>query len=306
MPLIWDCRIFLLSNSAIRVHFPNADVCPFIQYQTQWSTKRLPVALSIDTSREVELHIIIIQNLLTNSVEGVYDEDAIHAIVDSASVLHVSFVPVDDDPFPAILPMIGCTGSFTAPNSEQTSPTAIYLHGYISSRLMKLPTSNEDLPGTPVCIAATHVDGLILAVAPFNHSNNYRSAIIHGWANIVTDTAEKLYALEEITNHVISNRWENTIIPPTDADLKSTGVLRVDIASASAKVRAAGLADPGVSQDQVWFGVVPCWTVYGKPVPSAQNRVEDVPEHITSWVSKENEKNEKYARQVASQPYGKK
>jgi nitroimidazol reductase NimA-like FMN-containing flavoprotein (pyridoxamine 5'-phosphate oxidase superfamily) len=244
--------------------------------------------------------------LLINLAEGVYDEDAIHAIVDSAPVLHVSFVPgaLDDDPFPAILPMIGCTGSFTAPNSEQTSPTAIYLHGYISSRLIKLPTSNEGL-GTPICIAATHVDGLVLAVSPFNHSNNYRSAIIHGWANIVTDPAEKLYALEQITNHVISNRWENTI-PPTDADLKSTGVLRVDIASASAKVRAAGPGDPGFSQDRVWIGVVPCWMAYGKPVPSGQNRVKEVPEHINSWVSKENEKNEKYARQVASRPYGKK
>jgi len=239
---------------------------------------------------------------------GVYDEDAIHAIVDSAPVLHVSFVPgaLDDDPFPTILPMIGSTGSFTAPNSEQTSPTAIYLHGYISSRLMKLPASNENLPGTPICIAATHVDGLVLAVTPFNHSNNYRSAIIHGWANIVADKAEKLYALEQITNHVISNRWENTIVPPTDADLKSTSVLRVDIVSASAKVRAAGLGDPGVSQDRVWLGVVPCWMGYGKPVPSGQNLVEEVPEHISSWVSKENERNEKYARQVASQPYGKK
>ena len=40
-------------------------------------------------------------------------------------------------------------------------------------------------------------------------------------------SAEKLYALEQ----VIANRWQNSI-PPTDADLKSRGVLRVDIASA--------------------------------------------------------------------------
>ena len=283
------------------------EIVPLSNTKYKWNTKRPPVALSIGISREVS-KTYIIQNFLINLVEGIYDEDTIHAIVDSASVLHVSFVPgaLDDDPFPAILPMVGCTGSYTAPNSEQTSPTAIYLHGYVSSRLIKLPSSNEDLPGTPVCIAATHVDGLVLAVTPFNHSNNYRSAIIHGWANIVTDQAEKLYALEQITNHVISNRWENTIVPPTEADLKSTGVLRVDIASASAKVRAAGPGDPGVSQDRVWLGVVPCYMAYGKPVPSGQNRVEEVPEHINSWVSKENERNEKYARQVASQPYGKK
>ena len=118
--------------------------CTLIRYQIRWSTKRQPVALSIDISREFsKLHIIIVQNLLINLVEDVYDEDShgIHAIVDSAPVLHVSFVPraLDDDPFPAVLPMIGCTDSFTAPYSEQTSSTAIYLHGYISSRLIKLP-----------------------------------------------------------------------------------------------------------------------------------------------------------------------
>ncbi|KAF8805052.1 flavin-nucleotide-binding protein [Phlegmacium glaucopus] len=246
---------------------------------------------------------------------GVYDEDIIHGIVDSAPVLHISFIPgaLDDDPFPAILPMIGCTGSFTPPNSEQSAATAIYLHGYISSRLIKLPKSNQDyddLPGTPVCIAATHVDGLVLAFTPFNHSCNYRSAIIHGWANAVTDPAEKLYALERITNNVIRNRWENAI-PPTDADMKSTGVLRVDIASASAKVRAGGPGDDSDRADEemkerVWTGVVPSWLMYGNPVPSQHNRVEEVPEHITNWVSKENERQEIYAREVASQPYGKK
>ena len=235
--------------------------------------------------------------------EGVYDEDRIHAIVDSAPVLHVSFIPraLDDDPFPTILPMIGCTGSFTHSNSAETPAPAIYIHGYVSSRLMKLPKSNQDddLPlGTPVCIAATHVDGLVLAATPFNHSCNYRSAVIHGWANIVTDPAEKLYALELITNHVIANRWENTI-PPTDSDLKSTGVLRVDIASASAKVRAG---EPGdADTKEVWLGVIPCWMVYGEPVPSGKNQVKEVPEHINNWVSKENERNGTYARQVASQ-----
>jgi len=208
--------------------------------------------------------------------------------------------------------MIGCTGSFTPPNSEESAATAVYLHGYISSRLIKLPKSNQDneLPGTPVCIAATHVDGLVLAYTPFNHSCNYRCAIIHGWANIVTDPAEKLYALERMTNHVIGNRWENTI-PPTNADLKGTGVLRVDISSASAKVRASGSGDDSdradkEMKDRIWSGVVPSWVVYGNPVPSQHNRVEEVPEHIKNWVSEENERHEMYACQVASRPYNKK
>ena len=100
----------------------------------------------------------------------------------------------------------------THPSLSLNGSTAIYLHGYVPPWLMKLPASNEDLPETPIsgCIAATHVDsdGIVLAVTPFNHrlihSNNYRSAIIHGWANIITDAAEKLYALEQITRNLQS------------------------------------------------------------------------------------------------------
>ena len=202
--------------------------------------------------------------------------------------------------------MIGCIGSFTPPNAKEFSAPAVYLHGHISSRLIKLPKSNQDneLPGTPVCIAATHVDGLVLAFTPFHHSFNYRSAIIHGWANIVTDPAEKLYALEQITNNVVPKRWENAVIPPSDADLKSTGVLRVDIASASAKVRGSG---PGVEhvdvqdRERVWSGVVPTWLVYGNPIASQHNEVAEVPEYIRGWTTQENERKEMYARHVAGQ-----
>ena len=210
-----------------------------------------------------------------------------------------------------MLPMIGCTGSFTHPSSGETLPTAIYLHGYVSSRLIKLPNSNQDddpLLGTPVCVAATHVDGLVLAGTPFDHSHNYRSAIIHGWANIVTDPAEKLYALERITNHIVPDRWGNTI-PPTDANLKSTGVLRVDIVSASAKVRAGELGPGNIdkeTRERVWLGVIPCRMAYGEPVPSKKNQVEEVPEHVNDLVTKENERNELYARRIASQPFGRK
>ena len=112
---------------------------------------------------------------------------------------------------------------------------------------------------------------------------------------------------------MVPNRWQNTI-SPTDADLKNTGVLRVDIVSASAKVRTGGPGeDRADAQDKemrererVWLGVVPSWMVYGNPIPSRQNRVEEVPAYINNWVNVENEKNETYARQVASQTYGKK
>ncbi len=51
---------------------------------------------------------------------------------------------------------------------------------------------NGSADGLPVCIAASHVDGIVLALTPNSHSYNYRSAILFGHATIVEDPQEKL------------------------------------------------------------------------------------------------------------------
>lgn len=248
-----------------------------------------------------------------NFMTGVYDQDTIHSIIDSAPVVHVSFLPgtLDDDPFPAILPMLGCIGSFTPPNATESSAPALYLHGHSASRLMKLPTSNKDAgaDGTPVCVAATHVDGLVLAYTPFNHSCNYRSAIVHGWAHPVTDPAEKMYALELITNNIVPERWDNSRVPPTEAEMTSTGVLRVDIVSASAKVRAAAAGNDKADlndvemRERVWTGVVPMWATYGDPISGVENRVKEVPQQLKNWFGTENARQSEYSTMIATKSY---
>ena len=79
----------------------------------------------------------------------------------------------------------------------------------------------------------------------------------------------------------------------------------MNIASASAKVRAytAGddakdLADTEMRR-QVWAGVVPMNLVYGEPIPTPGNLVEEVPQYIKEWREKENQENAKYSREVA-------
>jgi len=241
-----------------------------------------------------------------------YDHDTVHSIIDSAPVLHVSFNPtsIDDDPFPTILPMLGCTGSYTAPDAQETSATAIYLHGHISSRFMRLPSSpsvkDSSLPGIPVCVAATHVDGIILAITPFNHSCNYRSAVVHGCATLVEDSREKMYALKLMTDNMVPDRWDNTRVPPTEAEMKSTGVLRVDIVSASAKIRAyppgsdkTDVADE-VTRERVWTGSVPTYIRYGEPIPAVENLSKEVPEYLTHWVKEANQKGDEYSRKIVS------
>jgi len=204
--------------------------------------------------------------------------------------------------------MLGCIGSFTPPDS---SAPALYLHGHAASRLMKLPTSNKDAgsDGTPVCVAATHVDGLVLAYTPFNHSCNYRSAVVHGWAHPVTDPSEKMYALELITNNIVSERWDNSRVPPTEAEMTSTGVLRVDIVSASAKVRAASAGNDKADlkdaemRERVWTGVVPMWVTYGDPIAGEDNRVKEVPQQLKKWLGAENARQAEYSTSIATRSY---
>lgn len=206
--------------------------------------------------------------------------------------------------------MLGCFGSYNSPNATETSPPAIYLHGHISSRFIKLPTSSrfaeDGLPGVPVCVAATHMDGLVLALTPFNHSCNYRSAVVHGYASLVVDLAEKMYGLELITDNTLRDRWANSRVPPTEAEMKSTGVLRVDIVSASAKVRAYTTGNDKADLEnmemrkRVWNGVIPAYVTYGEPVPAVDNLVEEVPQYIVEWINDQNGKGEDYTRQVAS------
>jgi nitroimidazol reductase NimA-like FMN-containing flavoprotein (pyridoxamine 5'-phosphate oxidase superfamily) len=185
--------------------------------------------------------------------------------------------------------MLGVTGSYTSQEADPaTSIQDIYIHGYVSSRLMK-QSSPRDEEGTPVTVAATLMDGLVVSLTPNHHSCNYRSAVVFGYAALVTDEAEKMWAMEHITNNMIPDLWAHGRIPPTKAEMSSTSILRVRISSASAKVRSG---EPGDDRHdlkdeelrkRVWTGVVPSWTQWGEPIPASTNRVKDTPEFMESW-----------------------
>ncbi|TGZ78216.1 hypothetical protein EX30DRAFT_290181, partial [Ascodesmis nigricans] len=219
-----------------------------------------------------------------------YDLETIHAIINSSPVSHITFNPPPSPPstdpllptsphtYPITLPLLCRTGNFTSPSSSTQN---LYLHLSTSSRLYRL------LPH-PLTITTTHVDGLVLSLSPFSHSLNYRSATIFGVGEAVDDPAEKLYALELLTNGICPGRWDpqNVRLPPTKAELAGTGVVRVRVETGVAKVRVGGpgeertdLGDEGV-RERVWTGVVPCWTQWGEPVRGGGGRVEEVPEYL--------------------------
>lgn len=205
--------------------------------------------------------------------------------------------------------MVGIAASFDHPSASLGEPLDIYVHGYVSSRLMNHSRPSSDANGTdatpeykglPVTVSATKVDGLVLTLSPYTHDINYRSVALFGYANVVTSNEEKLWAMEEITNGVLRDRWRHTRIPPDGAEMQSTSILKVSIIGGSGKIRVGGPRDEMKDfnreelRDQIWTGVVPVYEHFGEPVPGKTNRVKDVPAHVVDFATGSTKINEKY------------
>ncbi|KAI4745193.1 hypothetical protein E4T50_04432 [Aureobasidium sp. EXF-12298] len=88
--------------------------------------------------------------------------------------------------------------------------------------------------------------------------------------------------------------WTNSRTPPTKSELIATDILRVQIDTASVKVRNGGphddkkdLKDDAITS-RVWTGVVPVHQIIGEPVASPDNVVRQVPASITNWIEDTN------------------
>ena len=202
--------------------------------------------------------------------------------------------------------MIGVMGSYEFPSSDMSEPQDCYLHGYVSSRIMRLAKASGE--GLPVCIAATKVDGLVLSLTPNSHSYNYRSAVLYGHAKLVENIDEKVWAMKLVTNSVVPSRYENSRNPPDGAEMQSTNILRVTIVSGSGKIREGGPHDEAKDEKRddvtssTWVGVVPVYETLGRPVPAASNKVESLPEYLKTYVDETTAGNEEYAAVTARKP----
>ena len=176
-----------------------------------------------------------------------YDSEAVHSVLDVGLVSHVGFVQ-DGQPF--VIPMIyGREGE------------VLYLHGAKKARIVKLLGS-----GAPVCVNVTLVDGIVAARSAFHSSMNYRSAMVFGTGRVIEDEAENLHALEVITEHAMAGRWQE-VRAPLEREIAMTGVVAVEIESASAKISTGGPEDEEEDYaTRAWAGVVPVTTTLGKPV----------------------------------------
>jgi hypothetical protein len=116
-------------------------------------------------------------------------------------------------------------------------------------------------------VTVTHLDGLVVARSAFDNSMNYRCAMIQGVPEVLTGTA-KTRALHRITEHLLPGRVAE-VRASTRRELAATMVLRLGLAQASVKVRAAPVTDDADDGEDryVWAGVLPLAVAPGRPVP---------------------------------------
>jgi nitroimidazol reductase NimA-like FMN-containing flavoprotein (pyridoxamine 5'-phosphate oxidase superfamily) len=192
---------------------------------------------------------------------AVTERSALYAVLDAGLVCHLAVVV---DGAPVVLP----TG-------YARDGDTLYLHGSTGARTLREAA-------TAVSVAVTLVDGIVYARSSFDHSMNYRCAVVHGVAVPVLDPAAKLEGLRVLTEHLAPGSWDYTR-QPTPKELAATAVLTLDLAEASVKIRSGPPSDEPADVDAGgrWAGVLPVHTSYGTPEPCPLLRDETVPAHIS-------------------------
>lgn len=176
-----------------------------------------------------------------------YDRQSVYRILDAGLFAHVAFV---EDGAPVVVPMIyGRDGD------------TVFLHGARKARVIRMLESSAR-----ACLNVTLLDGIVFARSAFNSSMEYRSVTVFGAPRLVEDPAAKLSAMRIISEHVMPGRWDE-LREPHDKEVRMTGVIALEIETASAKI-----SDKGVDDDEddyaipVWAGVLPVRQVIGAPL----------------------------------------
>lgn len=196
--------------------------------------------------------------------QGSHRRVDLDAVLDAGFICHVG---LDVDGWPMVFP-----------TTYARQDDHLLVHGSVASRSLRTAKAP-----VPTCVTITLVDGLVLARSVFNHSVNYRCAMVYGLPELVDDPDEKLAGLRAISEHVVPGQWEYAR-SPSRKELQQTTVLRLSLDEASVKVSAGPPddEDDDLALD-VWAGEVPLRTVRLDPVGAPELPPgRGVPDHIAT------------------------
>lgn len=196
---------------------------------------------------------------------GSHEHAAVHAVLDAAPMCHVGYV-IAGEPY-------------VTPTLHWRQGNRVFWHGSSASRFLRA------VVGQRVCLTASLMDGYVLARSAFNHSVNYRSAMVFGRAEVITDPAESADALQAMVDGLFPGRWDS-LRPMTAQELKATTVLWMDIEEASVKDRAAPPGDDDEADVPVWAGVIPMVTTLAPAEPAAGPHADlPLPEALAALIA---------------------
>jgi nitroimidazol reductase NimA-like FMN-containing flavoprotein (pyridoxamine 5'-phosphate oxidase superfamily) len=195
-----------------------------------------------------------------------YDIETVYRILDAGFICHIGYV-IQGEPY-------------VTPTAYWREGNHLYWHGSHASRMLKMVAA-----GAPVCIAVTHLDGLVAARSGFHHSLNYRSVMLFGRPHKIDDPEAKRAALDAFIERLYPGRTAE-IRPATGKELKATTVIAINIDEASAKMRSGPpLDDEDDYAMRVWAGVIPVEMRFGKPVADARlSKTIPLPDYLKRLV----------------------
>lgn len=198
---------------------------------------------------------------------GVEERQRLLDLLADAVVAHVGVV-VEGEPL--VLPVaIGVDPDGPDPEGS------LYVHGSVGARWLRTAMERT------VCVSVTEVDGLVLARSAFNHSMNYRSAVILGTARRVTDPDELARAFDLVVDQLVPGRAA-TLRPHTRKEVAATAVFAIPLREASMKARSGGPGDePEDIESGAWGGELPLRRVAGEVV-SCPATPAPVPDEVTA------------------------
>ena len=186
-------------------------------------------------------------NKITRGADkAVNDEAAVYEILDAGFLCHIAFQHEGQ--------------TLLIPTAYGRNGDALYIHGSTKNFML-----NQILNGQRVCVGVTHLDGIVLARTLFDTSANYRSAVLFGTAELVSDPDERLEGLKIITENIIKGRW-NEVSVGSPSQLKATMVVKLKIDKASAKIRNGGPKGDEENVQEVWSGHIPLSIKASEPV----------------------------------------
>jgi nitroimidazol reductase NimA-like FMN-containing flavoprotein (pyridoxamine 5'-phosphate oxidase superfamily) len=189
---------------------------------------------------------------LTRKPDRAGDRRLLDEVLDEARVGVLS--TVTDDRLPWSVPMLAARDG-----------DRLLIHGSSGAGALRHVAA-----GAPVTFTAFLLDGLVVAETLFDHSVNYRSAVVRGRLQPV-DADDASRALDIFSDAILPGRSAE-VRAHTGKEVSATVILALPIMDGCwlAKARAGGPGDDGAIG---WTGHVPMKTVYGDPVTATPGAV---------------------------------